>query len=292
MIGEEDNEKATFKRKEDGEEHRKAGRPPLSRIPTFQSSQGRKRVTVQSAESSPKTDGSIQQGQKERAGSTETGRVKMSGSGGREKGLLIPSARLHTSLDDILSQGDISGHASALLSPKLNQSLDETPEITKDFDQVDESLKRPPLRNINETSNLVIEPVSEFETASGETISEDEQMSAQDASVEDLSSCSSVDQHEASDQACEDTLRDDFDNGIQSHWTEENIITENDVKYVECVPDKDDGSILGGQDKTAEIQKPSDTKTCFKETQQGSKSANTTQTKHAETKTSTPSKVR
>ncbi len=113
-------------------------------------------------------------------------------------------------------------------------------------------------------------------------------MSAQDASVEDLSSCSSVDQHEASDQACEDTLRDDFDNGIQSHWTEVNSVTENDVKYVECVPDKDDGSMLGGRDKTAEIHKPSDTKKDFKETQQ----VNTTQTKHAETKTSTPSKVR
>lgn len=291
MIGEEENEKAIFERKEDGEEHRKAGRPPLSRIPTFQSSQGRKRVTVQSAESSPKTDGSIQQCQKERAGSTEAGRVKMSGSGGREKGLLIPSARLHTSLADVLSQGDISGHASALLSPKLNQSLDQTPEITKHSDQVDVSLKRPPLRNVYETSDLVIEPVCEVETASGETISEDEQMSEQDAVVEDLSSCSSIDQHEASDQACEDTLRDDFDNGsvAQSHWTEENSVTENDV---ECVPDKDDGSILSGQDKTAKIQKPSDSKKCFKETQQGSKTANTTQTKHAETKTCTPSKVR
>ncbi len=215
----------------------------------------------------------------------------MSGSGGREKGLLIPSARLHTSLADVLSQGDISGHASALLSPKLNQSLDQMPEITKDSDQVDVSLNRPPLRNVYETSDLVIEPVCEVETASGETISEDEQMSEQDAVVEDLSSCSSIDQHEASDQACEDTLRDDFDNGsvAQSHWTEENSVTEN---YVECVPDKDDGSILGGQDKTAKIQKPSDSKTCFKETQQGSKTANTTQTKHAETKTCTPSKVR
>ncbi|KAF4104685.1 5'-3' exonuclease PLD3 isoform X2 [Onychostoma macrolepis] len=284
LIGEEENEKASFERKEDGEENRKAGRPPLSRIPTFQSSQGRKRVTVQSAESSPKTDGSIQQGQKERAGSTEAGRVKMSGSGGREKGLPMPSARLHTSLADVLSQGDISG----LLSPKLNQ----TPEITKDADQVDVSLKRPPLRTVYETSNLVMEPVSEFETASVETVSEDEQMSAQDAVVEDLSSCSSVDQHEASDQACEDTLRDDFDNGIQSHWTEENSVTENDVKYVECVPDKDDGSILSGQDKTAKIQKPSDSKKCFNETQQGSKTANTTQTKHAETKTCTPSKTK
>ncbi len=42
--------------------------------------------------------------------------------------------------------------------------------------------------------------------------------------------------------------------------------------------------MLGGRDKTAEIHKPSDTKKDFKETQQGSKSANTTQTKHAETK--------
>ncbi|XP_016402532.1 uncharacterized protein LOC107735324, partial [Sinocyclocheilus rhinocerous] len=234
LISEEENEKATFERKEDGEEHRKAGRPPLSRIPTFQSSLGRKRVTVQSAESSLKTDGSIQQGQKERAGSTEAGRVKMSGS------LPVPSARLHTSLADVLSQGDISGHASTLLAPKINQSLDQTPEITKDSDQADISLKRPPLRNVYETSDLVVEPVSEFETASGETISEDEQMSAQDATVEDLSSCSSVDQHEASDQACEeDTLRDDNDNGsvAQSHWTEENSVTGNDVKCVECVPD-------------------------------------------------------
>ncbi|XP_016310945.1 phospholipase D3-like isoform X2 [Sinocyclocheilus anshuiensis] len=289
LIGEEENEKATFERKEDGEEHRKAGRPPLSRIPTFQSSLGRKRVTVQSAESSPKTDGSIQQGQKERAGSTEAGRVKMSGS------LPVPSARLHTSLADFLSQGDISGHASTLLALKINQSLDQTPEITKDSDQVDMSLKRPPLRNVYETSDLVIEPVSEFETASGDTISEDEQMSAQDATVEDLSSCSSVDQHEASDQACEeDTSKDDNDNGsvAQSHWTEENSVTGNDVKCVECVPDKDDGSILSGQDETAKIQKPSDSKKCFKETQQGSQTASTTQTKHAETKSCTPSKTK
>ncbi|XP_042594510.1 5'-3' exonuclease PLD3-like isoform X1 [Cyprinus carpio] len=288
LIGEEENEKATFERKEDGEEHRKAGRAPLSRIPTFQSSVGRKRVTVQSAESSPKTDGSVRQGHKERAGPTEAGRVKTSGSGGRETAVPVASARLHTSLADVLSQGDISGHASTLLAPKINQSLDQTPEITKDSDQVDMSLKRPPLRNVYEASDLVIEPVSEFETASGETISEDEQTSARDSVEEDLSSCSSVDQREGSDQACEDTLRDDNDDGsvAQSHWTEENSVTGNDVKCEECVPDKDDGSILSGQDETTKT----DSKICFKETQQRSKTANTTQTKHAETKTCTPSK--
>ncbi|XP_016103968.1 uncharacterized protein [Sinocyclocheilus grahami] len=287
LIGEEENEKAALERKEDGEEPRKAGRAPLSRIPTFQSSLGRKRVTVQSAESSPKTDGSIQQGQKEGAGSTEAGRVKMSGSGGRETGLPVPSARLHTSLADVLPQGEISGHTSSLLAPKINQPLDQTPEITEDSDQLDMSLKRPPLRNVYETSDLVIEP------ASGETISEDEQMSAQDAVVEDLSSRSSVDQDVASDQAWEeDPLREDFGKGgvSRSHWTEENSVTGNDVKCVECVPDKDDGSILSGQDETAKIQKPSDSKKCFKETQQGSQTADTSHTKHTKTKPCTPSK--
>ncbi|XP_016379622.1 phospholipase D3-like isoform X1 [Sinocyclocheilus rhinocerous] len=284
LIGEEENEKAAFERKEDGEEPRKAGRAPLSRIPTFQSSLGRKRVTVQSAESSPKTDGSIQQSQKEGAGSTEAGRVNMSGSGGRETGLPVPSARLHTSLADVLPQGEISGHTSSLLALKINQPLDQTPEITEDSDQLDMSLKRPPLRNVYETSDLVIEPTS------GETISEDEQMSAQDAVVEDLSSRSSVDQHVASDQACEeDPLREDFEKGgvSQSHWTEENSVTGNDV---ECVPDKDDGSILSDQDETAKIQKPSDSKKCFKETQQGSQTADTSHTKHTKTKPCTPSK--
>ncbi|XP_052430196.1 5'-3' exonuclease PLD3 isoform X1 [Carassius gibelio] len=285
LIDEEENKKAAFGRKDDGEKHRKAGRPPLTRIPTFQSSVGRKRLTVQTAESSPKTDGSTQQGQKERVGSTEAGRVKMSGSGGIEAALPVPSARLHTSFADVLSQGDISGHASSVSAPKVNQSLDQTPEITKDSDQVDMSLKRPPLRNVNEASDLAVEP-------SRETISEDEQMSAQDAIVEDLSSCSSVDQRGASDQACEDTLRDDCDNGsaAQSHWTEENRVTGNDEKCEECVPDKDDGSILSGQDETTKIPKPSDSKKCFKETQHGCKTANTTQTKHAETKRCTPSK--
>ncbi|XP_059371479.1 5'-3' exonuclease PLD3-like isoform X2 [Carassius carassius] len=287
LIDEEENKKAAFGRKEDGEKHHKAGRPPLTRIPTFQSSVGRKRVTVQTAESSPKMDGSIQQGQKERAGSTEAGRVKMSGSGGREAALPVPSARLHTSLADVLSQGDSSGHASSVLAQKVNQSLDQTPEITKDSDQVYMSLKRPPLRNVNEAFDLVVEP-------SRETISEDEQMSAQDAIVEDLSSCSSVDQREASDQACEDTLRDHCDNGsaAQSYWTEENRVTGNDEKCEECVPDKDDGSILSGQDEATKIQKPSDSKKCFKETQYGCKTANTAQTKHAETKRCTPSKTK
>uniref|UniRef100_A0A8C2E0V9 Phospholipase D family, member 7 n=1 Tax=Cyprinus carpio TaxID=7962 RepID=A0A8C2E0V9_CYPCA len=293
LIGEEENEKAAFERKEDGEEQRKAGRAPLSRIPTFQSSVGRKRVTIQSAESSPKTDGSVRQGQKEGAGPTEAGRVKMLGSGGRETGLPVPSARLHTSLADVLPQGDISGLTSSLLAPKMNQSLDQTPEITEESDQLDISLKRPPLRNVYETSDLVIEPVSEFETASGETISEDEQTSARDAVVEDLSSGSSVDQREASDQACEeDALREDFEEGgvSQSHWTEENSVTVDDVKCEERVPDEDDGSILSGQDETAKIQKPSESKKCFKETQQGSQTADTSHTKHTETKPCTPSK--
>ncbi|XP_042626282.1 5'-3' exonuclease PLD3-like isoform X2 [Cyprinus carpio] len=295
LIGEEENEKAAFERKEDGEEQRKAGRAPLSRIPTFQSSVGRKRVTIQSAESSPKTDGSVRQGQKEGAGPTEAGRVKMLGSGGRETGLPVPSARLHTSLADVLPQGDISGLTSSLLAPKMNQSLDQTPEITEDSDQLDISLKRPPLRNVYETSDLVIEPVSEFETASGETISEDEQMSARDAVVEDLSSGSSVDQREASDQACEeDALREDFEEGgvSQSHWTEENSVTVDDVKCEERVPDEDGGSILSGQDETAKIQKPSESKKCFKETQQGSQTADTSHTKHTETKPCTPSKTK
>ncbi|XP_059377312.1 5'-3' exonuclease PLD3-like isoform X2 [Carassius carassius] len=291
LIGEEENEKAAFERKEDGEEHRKSGRAPLSRIPTFQSSVGRKRVTVQTAESSPKTDGSIRPGQKEEAGSTEVGRVKMLGSGGRETGLPIPSARLHTSLADVLPQGDISGHASSVLAPKVNEGLDQTHEITEDSDQVDMSLKRPPLRNIYETSDLVLEPVSEFETASGEIIPEDEQ----DAVVEDLSSCPSVDQREASDQACEeDTLREDFEKGgvSQSHWTGENSITANDVECVERVPDEDDGSILSGKDETAKIQEPPESKKGFKKTPQGSQTADTSLPKHTKTKPCTASKAK
>lgn len=288
MIDEEENEKATSERREDGEESRKAGRPPMSRIPTFQSSLGRKRVTVQSAESSLKMDGSSQQGQKEKAGSTEAGRVKMSVSGGREKALPIPSVRLPT---DVLSQGDISDHTSSLLAGKIDQSLDQTPEITKDSDQMETSLQRPPLRNVCETSDLVVEPVSEFETASGETASEDEQMSAQDAAVEELSSCSSVDQHKASDQAFEDTLREEKGSVSQSHWTEDNRVTENNMK--QCfVSDKDDGSTLSGQDETAKIQKPSDSKKCFKETRQGTKTADAPHTKHTQAKTCSPSKVR
>ncbi|XP_043113419.1 5'-3' exonuclease PLD3 [Puntigrus tetrazona] len=284
-LGEEENEKAAFERKEDGEEHRKAGRPPLSRIPTFQSSLGRKRVTVQSAESSPKTDGSIQQSQKERAGSTEAGRVKMSCSAGRETALPVPSARSHTSPADVPSQGDLSCHASALWAPKINQSLDQTPEITKDCDQADASLKRPPLRNACEAPDLVVEPVSEFEATSGETVSEDEQTSSRDAAVEDLSSS------QASGQACEDA-EDGFDDGSvgRSHRIEEDGGTGKDAKSVECVPDKDDGSILGGQDETAKIKKPSDSRKRFKETQQGGETVNTTQTKQAKTRTCTPSK--
>lgn len=294
MIDEEANEKATSERKEDGEESRKAGRPPLSRIPTFQSSLGRKRVTVQSAESSLKMDGSSQQGQKEKAGSTEAGRVKMSVSGGREKALPIPSARLPTSLADVLFEGDISDHTSTLLAPKTDQSLDQTPEITKDSDQDDMSLQRPPLRDIYETNDLVVEPVSEFETASAETVSEDEQMSAQDDVVEDLSLCSSDDQREASDQVCEETLSEEKGSVSQSHWTEENRVTENNVK--QCfVSDKGDGTTLSGdetQDETAKIQKPLDSKKCIKETRQGTKTGNTSPTKHTQAKTCTPSKVR
>ncbi|RXN35225.1 phospholipase D3-like isoform X2 [Labeo rohita] len=118
-------------------------------------------------------------------------------------------------------------------------------------------------------------------------------MPAQDAVVEDLSSCSSVDQVEApDDQEGEDNLREDFEKEdvSQSLWTEENSVTGSDVKCVECVPDKDDGSIISGQDETTKIQKPSDSKKCSTETQQGGKTANTTQTKHTKTKTCTPSK--
>lgn len=280
LLEEEENEKAASDRKEDGEESRKTGRPPMmSRIPTFQSTLGRKRVTVQTAESSLKMDGSSQQGQKEKAGSTEAGRVKM--FGGREKALPIPSARLPTSLADVLFQGDSSDHASSLSDAKLDQSLDQTLE---DSDQADASLQRPPLRNVCETNDLVDEPVSEFETAS---VSEDEQMPTQNAVVEELSSCSSADQHKASDQAFEDALREEKGSVSQSLWAEENPVADNDVKHC-FVSDKDDESTLSGQDETVKIQKPSDSKKCFKE----SKTADAPHTKHTQAKTCTHSKVR
>ncbi|XP_077092096.1 5'-3' exonuclease PLD3 isoform X2 [Siphateles boraxobius] len=291
LIDEEANEKATSERKEDGEESRKAGRPPLSRIPTFQSSLGRKRVTIQTAESSLKMDGSSQQGQKEKAGSTEAGRGKMSVSGGREKALPIPSARLPTSLADVLFEGDISDHTSTLLAPKVDESLDQTPEITKDSDQDDMPLQRPPLRDIYETNDLVVKPVSEFETVSAETVSEDEQMSAQDDVVEDLSSCFSDDQREASAQAFEETLSEEKGSVSQSHWTEENRVTEYNVE--QCfVSDKGDGFTVSGQDETAKMQKPLDSKKCIKETRQGTKTGNTSPTKHTQAKTCTPSKTK
>ncbi|XP_051506563.1 5'-3' exonuclease PLD3-like isoform X2 [Myxocyprinus asiaticus] len=294
-LGEEDNEKATFERKEDGEESRKAGRPTISRIPTFQSSLTRKRVTVQTAESSttPKMDGSSQQGQKERADFVEAGKAKM-----REKALPIPSARLPTSSAD-----DISDHTFSSLAPKRDHSLDQTPEITKDSDQAEVPLQRPSIRNIHEaavTTDLIVDLVSEFETASEKTPSEDEQISAQDAVVEELSSCSSVDQHQSSDQICEDTLVKDFEKGsvketvYPSQMVEEICVTENDVKQC-SVPDKVDGWTHRGQDETAKTMKASaskDTLKCFKETGQKTKTADTTHTTYRKTRISTPSKQR
>ncbi|XP_052010995.1 5'-3' exonuclease PLD3-like [Xyrauchen texanus] len=293
LLGEEDNDKATSERKEDEEESHKAGRTTMSRIPTFQSSLARKRVTVQTAESStsPKTDGSSQQGQKEKAGSFEAGKAKISGSGGRETALPIPSARLHTSCD-------ISDNTSSPLVPRRDQSLDQTSEITKDSDQVEMALQRPPLKNINKTSvtsDLVIEPVNEFETAIGETPFEDEPISAQYSAVELLCSCSSV---ESSDQVCEDTLVEDFEKGsvkekvYQSQMVEENCVTENDVKQC-SVPDKVDGWTHRGQDETAKMHKSSDRKDsekCFEETGQKRKTADTTDTTHSKTRMCTPLK--
>ncbi|XP_051514249.1 5'-3' exonuclease PLD3-like isoform X2 [Myxocyprinus asiaticus] len=293
LLGEEDNDKATSERKEDGEESRKSGRTPVSRIPTFQSSLARKRVTVQTAESStsPKTDGSSQQGQKEKAGSVEAGKAKISVYGGRETALPIPSAHLHTSCD-------ISDNTSSTLAPRSDHSLDQTSEITKDSDQVEMPLQRPPLKNIHETSvtsNLVVEPVNEFETVSGETPSEDEPISAQVAAVDQLSSCSSV---EFSDQVCEDTVVEDFEKGsvketvYPSQMVEENCVTENDVKQC-SVLDKADGWTHRGQDKTAKMHKSSDRKDsvkCLEETGQKSKTADTTHTTHSKTRMCTPSK--
>lgn len=292
MTDEEENEKATSERKEDGEESRKAGRPPMSRIPTFQSSQGRKRVTVQNAESSPKTDGSSQPSQKERAGFTEAGRVKMSLSAGKETALPIPSARLNTNPVDDLSQTDILDHTPTLLAHEKDQCLDQKSEITKDSDQVDVSLQRPPLRNTCEMSGLVVEPVSEFETQNGEVVSEDEHMSAHEAVVEDLSSCSSA-EHEASGQDCEETLREDIkkETASQPCWTEENLVAENNGK--QCfIPKKEDASIISGQDESAKMQKPIDSQKCFKETEQQIKPAKSTHIKHTKAKTFTSSKVR
>lgn len=292
MTDEEENEKATSERKDDAEESRKAGRPPMSRIPTFQSSVGRKRVTIQNAESSPKTDGSSQPSQKERAGFTEAGRVKMSVSAGRETALPIPSARLNTNPADDLSQTDILEHTPTLLAHEKDQCLDQKSEITKDSDQDDVSLQRPPLRSTCETSGHVVEPVSEFETQNGEAVSEDEHISAHGAVVEDLSSCSSA-ENEASGQDCEETLREDIkkETASQPCRTEENLVVENNGK--QCfIPKKEDASIISGQDETAKIERPTDSKKCFKETEQQIKPAKSTHIKHTKDKTFTPSKTK
>ncbi|XP_052005545.1 5'-3' exonuclease PLD3-like [Xyrauchen texanus] len=296
LLGEEDIEKTTFERKEDGEDSRKAGRPTISRIPTFQSSLSRKRVTVQTAESSttPKMDGSSQQCQKERAAFLEAGKVKM-----REKVLPIPSACLPTSSAD-----DISDHIFIPLALKRDHSLGQTLEITKDSDLVEIPLQRPSLRNINEaavTTDLIVDLVSEFETACEKTPSEDEQISALDAVVEELSSCSSdVDQHQrtSSDQVCEDTLVKDFEKGsvketvYPSQMVEENCVTENYVKQC-SFPDKVGGWTHSGQGETAKMKKASaskDTLKCLKETGQKNKTADTTHTTYRKTRINTPSK--
>ncbi|XP_057205870.1 5'-3' exonuclease PLD3 [Triplophysa rosa] len=293
LLGEEENEKTTSERKEDGEEARKAGRPPLSRIPTFQSALARKRVTVQSAESSPKMDVSSQPGQKERA---EAGRVKMSVYGGRETALPDPSAHLNTGSTDVLSQGDISTSSPSAL--KRDHAFDQTPENTVDADEVKSALLRPPLRKVKEkhvTSDLITEPLSEFETASGETLSEDEQMSTQDAVLEDLSSCSSVDHEETSDQPCGESLIEDFEEEsgkeavYQPEPIEENCVRETDVKQ-RTVPDKVDG---GMQDESAKRQKPSDRKEsekCLKETRKTIKAEDASHAKQSKTRMYAPSK--
>ncbi|XP_056625574.1 5'-3' exonuclease PLD3 [Triplophysa dalaica] len=293
-LGEEENEKTTSERKEDGEESRKAGRAPLSRIPTFQSAFARKRVTVQSAESSPKMDVSSQPGQKERAGSTEAGRVKMSVYGGRETALPVPSANLNTSSTDVLSQGDISTSSPPHL--KRDHAFDQTPENTVDADEVKSALQRPPLRKLQEkhvTYDLITEPLSEIESASGETLSEDEQISTQDAVLEDLSSCSSVDHQETSDQPCGESLIEDFEDEseketvYQPEPVEENCVRETDVKQ-RTVLDKVDG---GMQDESA--MKPSDRKDstkCLKETRKTIKGEDDSHAKQSKTKMHTPSK--
>lgn len=292
LTGEEEKQKTTTERKEDGEESRKAGRPPMSRIPTFQSSLPRKRVPVQNAESSPKTDESSQPGQKERAGSIEAGRVKMSASGGRETALPIPSARLQTSNADAFSQGDILDHPPSHLALKSDQSLDQTPEITMDSDQFKSPLVRPPLRNVQEnlvTSDVVTELVSEFETATGETLIEDEHMSL----IDDMSSCSSVDDQETSDQPFGEELESESvkETVYQSEGIEEKM---NDVKQP-TVPDKVDGCMVGAEDKQAKIEKPTvstNSEKCLKETPKTTKAADTTHAKHSKTKMYTPSKTK
>ncbi|KAA0709283.1 hypothetical protein E1301_Tti013228 [Triplophysa tibetana] len=295
-IGEEENEMTTSERKEDGEESRKAGRAPLSRIPTFQSALARKRVTVQSAESSPKMDVSSQPGQKERTGSTEPGRVKMSVYGGRETALPFLSVNLNTSSTDVLSQGDISTSSPPPL--KRDHAFDQTPENTVDADEVKSALQRPPLRKVQEkhvTSDLITEPLSEFETASGETLSEDEHISTQDAVLDDLSSCSSVDHQETSDQPCGESLIEDFEEEnetetvYQPEPVQENCVRETDVKQL-TVPDKVDGDM---QDESAKREKPSDRKDstkCLKETRKTIKAEDDSHAKQSKTRMYTPSK--
>lgn len=267
----------------------------MSRIPTFQSALARKRVTVQSAESSPKMDVSSQPGQKERAGSTEAGRVKMSVYGGRETALPVPSANLNTSSTDVLSQGDISTSSPPHL--KRDHAFDQTPENTVDADEVKSALQRPPLRKLQEkhvTYDLITEPLSEIESASGETLSEDEQISTQDAVLEDLSSCSSVDHQETSDQPCGGSLIEDFEDEseketvYQPEPVEENCVRETDVKQ-RIVPDKVDG---GMHDESA--KKPSDRKDstkCLKETRKTIKAEDDSHAKQSKTNMHTPLKV-
>ncbi|TRY88702.1 hypothetical protein DNTS_006272 [Danionella cerebrum] len=254
VAAEEENGKAASERKEDGEEARKTGKLPVSRIPTFQSSVGRKRVTVQTAESSAKTDGSSQQSHKERAGFIEAGRAKLTESGGRETAL--PITHLHTDHSDAHSE--------------IDQSLDQTNEIRNDSNHVEMCLQRPPLRNICENSD---DAICEFQTVTGGTFSDAESKLNAHAVVEQRSSCS------LPHQACEGSLR----RCSRSSQPEEN--SEDPC----IVPDKSEAHT--DKDEAEDKLEPLESKQCFKETQANTnKTLDTSRPEHTKTKGSIHSK--
>ncbi|KAG9346303.1 hypothetical protein JZ751_006614 [Albula glossodonta] len=97
-------------KKEDGgkEDPRKAGKPATSRIPTFQSTSGRKRTTEKAAEPVAQPPARVESpslpAQPRAKGGSGSGSSKLKGPGGRETALPLPLARLPIGSSDIPSQ--------------------------------------------------------------------------------------------------------------------------------------------------------------------------------------------
>ncbi|XP_061089890.1 5'-3' exonuclease PLD3 [Conger conger] len=137
-----DVEKEEQEKKEDGEKDpkTKAGRHATSRIPTFQSSSGRKRATGQAVEPAIQPPARVESSNlpvHSRAKGSGSGSTRLTGPGHRETALPLPLARLPISSNDAVLHTTATPLDSPVPSHKRSQSPRLIPTGASDSQQLD-----------------------------------------------------------------------------------------------------------------------------------------------------------